>query len=503
MEEVYRSFYTKSDYITEYMVRKIDVKKEDKILEPSAGDGVFIDKVLEVNNNVNISAYDLNPEAIEKLKNKYSNKDNVTITQTDTLMDSSLDNIQRKGGEYDKVIGNPPYGGWLDKEQREILKKKYNLYSKETYSLFLLRCISVLKEGGTLSFIIPDTYLFLHRHTTLRKYLLLNTKIKEVLIFPSKFFPGVKFGYSNLSIITLQKFENKDNLCNNVRIIMDIKSEEYITDIINNKNLQKMKVVEISQEEIYNSVDSTFLIKGEDIYREIINNAEYTLDDVADCVTGIYTGNNSEFMKVNDISVKNSKGYSTIKVSDIVEIGKIKDNILDGIDQKVAYLPIVKGASNMKYIRLSDDWYIDWSKDAIFKYKTAKKARFQNSQFYFKTGIAIPMVKSNKISATLMENKVFDQSIVGVFPKKEKYLYFLLGLSNSDVFRNLIHTINPTANNSANYVKKVPVILPSDEDVNIVTNKVKLIINELKYNFALNTKLQDELNDYFSLLYGV
>ena len=503
MEDVYRSFYTKSDYITEYMVSKINIKKGDKVLEPSAGDGVFIDKVLAVNTNVSISAYDLNPEAIIKLNNKYSSKSNISVTEADTLMDASLDNIAIEGGIYDKVIGNPPYGGWLDKEQREILKKKYNLYSKETYSLFLSRCISLLKNGGTLSFIIPDTYLYLHRHTALRKYLLLNTKIKEILIFPSKFFPGVKFGYSNLSIITLEKAENSENLENNVRIITGLKSEESIREITNNKNIENMDVAEISQKEIYNSIDSVFLLKCEEIYREIINNSEHTLSDIADCVTGIYTGNNSEFMKVKDISVKNAKGYHTIECNEIGEIDKIKSNILDGIDDQGTYLPIVKGASNMKYIRLNDDWYIDWSKEAIFKYKTVKKARFQNSQFYFRTGIAVPMVKSSKIAATLMENKVFDQSIVGVFPKEEKYLYFLLALCNSNVFRDIIHTINPTANNSANYLKKIPVILPSDEDINIVTDKVKLMIGELRNKFTLNIKLQDELNDYFSTLYGV
>ena len=502
MEEVYRSFYTKSDFITEYMVKMIDVKDGDKILEPSAGDGVFIDKVLEVNHNANIYAYDLNPEAIGKLYAKYNDNKNIRITESDTLMDEELDNYSLEGGVYDKVIGNPPYGGWLEKEQRKVLKKKFNIYSKETYSLFLLRCISLLKEGGVLSFIIPDTYLFLHRHKELRKYLLLNTKIKEILIFPSKFFPGVSFGYSDISIITLQKAEKQENLDNVINIITELKSQEVIRDITNSK-LEDVNITQISQDEVLKSVDSTFFIKGDEIYRDIINNSQNTLGDIAHCVTGIYTGNNSEFMKVRDITVKNSKGYSKIEENEIYDYEDVKGNILDGIDSEVAYLPIIKGASNMKYVRATDDWYIDWSKDTIIKYKTVKKARFQNSQFYFKKGIAIPMVKSSKISATLMDKRVFDQSIVGVFPKKDKYLYYLLGLCNSNTFRDIIHTINPTANNSANYLKKVPIIIPSDNELIKIEEKVKCIINDLNNNFKLNEDLQEELNDYFATLYGV
>lgn len=53
----------------------------------------------------------------------------------------------------------------------------------------------------------------------LRKFVLTNTKIEEILIFPSKFFSGVSFGYSNLSSITLQKTTQETALENNVKVI--------------------------------------------------------------------------------------------------------------------------------------------------------------------------------------------------------------------------------------------------------------------------------------------
>ena len=70
------------------------------------------------------------------------------LKRTDTLVDEQLDCFGAIGGHYDKVIGNPPYGAWQDYDKRDLLKKKYpSQYVKETYSLFLLRCISVLKIG--------------------------------------------------------------------------------------------------------------------------------------------------------------------------------------------------------------------------------------------------------------------------------------------------------------------------------------------------------------------
>lgn len=71
---------------------------------------------------------------------------------------------------------------------------------------------------------------------------------------------------------------------------------------------------------------------------------------------------------------------------------------------------------------------------------------FQNCSFYFKKGIAIPMLKSKKIKAALMENKVFHQSIVGIFPKNDDDIFFLLALLNSSIVNDIIHNINPTVN---------------------------------------------------------
>ena len=201
MEHVFCSYYTKSEHITNYMCEMLDLDEGHVVLEPSAGDGVFIDKIKEQFPDISIDALDLNAKAVEILKAKYRNSPNIVARNTDTLFDEILDDYAIKGGHYDRIIGNPPYGGWLDYDTRADLKEKYSgHYAKETYSLFLLRCVSLLKNGGKLSFIIPDTFLFLHRHIRLRELLLTGTKIIEILIFPSNVFPNVQ-GYSNLSIL--------------------------------------------------------------------------------------------------------------------------------------------------------------------------------------------------------------------------------------------------------------------------------------------------------------
>jgi adenine-specific DNA-methyltransferase len=145
----YQAFYTKSTPIVDYMVQKLSLNPTDKIFEPCGGDGVFIEAILDENEFANIDICELNPASIAVLQEKFSTFKNVSIRECDTLLDNDLSFNSNFGGYYDKIIANPPYGAWQDLEKRAILKKMYSeLYAKESYTLFLFRCIELLKEDG-------------------------------------------------------------------------------------------------------------------------------------------------------------------------------------------------------------------------------------------------------------------------------------------------------------------------------------------------------------------
>ena len=132
--------------------------------------------------------------------------------------------------------------------------------------------------------------------------------------------------------------------------------------------------------------------------------------------------------------------------------------------------------------------FINWSKEAIWHYNNDKRARFQNSSYYFRTGIAVPMLKSKKVKAAIINGKVFDQSIVGVFPKDNSNIYFLLALLDSDIVNKIIHNINPTVNNSANYLKRIPIPNYSRNEFNK--------ISELAYNLVHYKEENNDILDF-------
>ena len=71
MKDQFCSFYTNSEDITFYMSSRLGIHDGDIILEPSAGEGIFIDEVLKTRKKVHIDALDINDDAISVLQKKY------------------------------------------------------------------------------------------------------------------------------------------------------------------------------------------------------------------------------------------------------------------------------------------------------------------------------------------------------------------------------------------------------------------------------------------------
>lgn len=490
----YQAYYTKSEPILKYMTDMLHLKPQDTIWEPCGGDGAFVDKILEVSPSSNISVFELNPQAADYLRYKYHNCQNIHIKLTDTLLDNEVIN---RSYQFDKIIGNPPYGAKHTQEKQITLNKVYaNLYSKESYTLFLYACIECLKENGELSFIIPDTFLSLHRHLAIRRYILTHTIIRELTLFPSSFFPGINFGYANLCIITLKKSNDVlRNLSNNIQLRTGFSHVSEISDV----SAGTTRIV--SQNEIYNQLDSAFMFDAPNWINDLINDTKIErIEDIAHCVTGFYSGDDKQYLHPLNEECKNAKKYIAAKSQAICTRTLSKQEEETGINGGQCLIPIVKGG-NRKFFK-PNEWFMDWSQKAVSEYRNSKKCRFQNSSFYFQEGIAIPMIRSKQLTAALIEKRLFDQSIVGVFPKDKSLTLYLLAFLNSSICTKLIKAINPSTNNSANYIKKIPFIRPSEETIREVQNIVTKILSHLRNGVDDVSIYENQLNIIFDELYS-
>jgi len=397
------------------------------------------------------------------------------------------------GGGYDFAIANPPYGAWQEHGKRKDLKKLYNgLYVRETYALFLYQALHLLKPGGRLVFIIPDTYLNLHMHKALRHSILTSSCIEDIALFPSSFFPGVNFGYANLSIITLRRETSAKRINDNpISVSWGYDRVEQLGT--EGPNIRRMLV---RQGDLLNAIDHALFVTDKTEYSSLIAGASQRIGDIADCVTGIYSGNDKAYLRVLSNEIRNGAKYQAVE-QDSIYRGERPP--LNGLMGKECFVPVVKGGG-VRFIK-PDLWFLDWSVDAVTHYKTDKKARFQNPTFYFHKGIAIPMVSSLNVTASLMENRLFDQSIVGVFPHDERHLYYLLGFLNCELCTSLLRVINPSANNSANYVKKLPFVTPTGDQLTHIDGIVLRLLEGVRKTGGCRGDDLKELNEAFESIY--
>jgi predicted RNA methylase len=334
-----RAYYTKSHHIINYMVTMLELQDGVSVFDPCAGDGALIDGVLETGCDVEVTAYELDQVEADKLSRKYSGLDNkVHVRSCDTLLEAT-DSLFSHTTKFDRIIANPPYGAWQDYERRKLLRKHFpNLYVRETYSLFLFKCLDLLNDDGRLVFITPDTYLNLHLHENLRFGILTETAVEEIVLFPSKFFPNLSFGYANLSIITLRRAGDANSLhSHKMRIVKGLKEPSQLL-AISTRSLSKagVEVTHVSQQKVYENPSHAFLVHSDRRIAHYINSSPVTVSDIADVVTGFYSGNDQEYLRRASEATQRGKRYEVVDQSRIA-IG-LEAPPLEGIEELRSFL---------------------------------------------------------------------------------------------------------------------------------------------------------------------
>jgi len=480
----YRAFFTADEALGDYMVGLLDLSEGDRLFEPAAGDGHLIDSVKKTQSTCSITAYELNSKQIDNLNAKFGGDDSVKIVERDTILCPDLDLRETFGPRFTKILANPPYGGWQEYERRDDLKKRFRgFYVRETYTLFLLRCLRLLEQGGKLVFIIPNTFLYLNMHEPLRKYILENFSVETLDIFKSSLFPGISFGYADLCIISITASRADTHHTFRLRFVDTLRDFDSSAHLDANSSF-------ILQRDILRNQNYTIPISSDHASNAGLLEHESLMADIADCVTGFYSGNDKRFLRRASISVKRSNGYEVIEQDQIAAQLEGISKPLEGIEGERCFVPILKGGG-FHFIKPTM-WYVDWSKEAVTHYKTDRRARFQNPSYYFRQGIGFPMVTSSKPTASLIDGGLFDQSIVGIFPKNIE-LEFLLAYCNSKPFWSCLKTINPSANNSARYVLRTPIIRGEPDQEALIGQKTKELLDLIRNCESGSDKLQAEI----------
>lgn len=134
-------------------------------------------------------------------------------------------------GGFDVVIGNPPYGIFIDEDMQEYYSKCFPLtqYKINLFVLFIERMLQIFKKT-TVHFIIPKSLLFNTYYEMIRRELIIKTELREILTITERVFEDAEVGSSLLLLFDIVP---NPNVQNQVRLV----TAETIQDFTETKNL--------------------------------------------------------------------------------------------------------------------------------------------------------------------------------------------------------------------------------------------------------------------------
>ncbi len=380
-----------------------------------------------------------------------------------SLVSSEEFNIDRnKGfqplGGFDVVVGNPPYGTWIDEEHKKWFDDNYKIqdYQKDLYLLFLERYKLLLQDKGLLGVIISNTWLQSIQFNKIRSYLMNEYFWKKVLLLNEKAFEATV----DTHCIIFKKDSQK-----NTNFQVDVRSG-------NNISLSHV----ISQEAT--QIDETTISFGItpdklELYKKIKNNSKQ-LKDFCDVYSGITP------FELGAGSPPQTK-----------EIMQKKPYVVEGNKPTSEWRSLLRGGQIDKYS-------LTWNNDYWVLYGKHLAAPRDPAIFEAKDKLMFRQTGDSIIATYINTDFVARKNLHICLPKGEVNALFILALVNSKLMDLYYSILNPEKGEALAEVKKFHVeILPIP---NISPEAQTPLITHAQKMLDLTKQLNDLSNKFTKLL---
>lgn len=339
--------------------------------------------------------------------------------------------------KYTVVCTNPPYMNNLNNTLKNFAKKKYNDYSGDVFSMFIIRNLEYLAHKGYSAYMTPNVWLYIKSFEKLRSNLIKYKSISSMVLLAKGAFykeatvdvcifvvtntPGIVGSY-----IRLEDYKGD----------MDIQCKAFLDKnrLISDGNLFYRKMKQFAD------------IPGSPISFWISNALlqlfkEKNLKSISCSKAGIVSGNDSLFLR----------RWYEVKLSDITFDANNFNN-----HKIYKWVPINKGGPYRRYygnyeyiINIYDLWNSD---------KVNESVRRSEPEFYFKKALTWSYVTTGKSSFRITENKLSATAAPSLFFYDENNLYYTLAFTNCCIAQKYLDLLNPTINLNVTNVSTLPII---------------------------------------------
>ena len=338
--------------------------------------------------------------------------------------------------KYEAVITNPPYmgGKGFSPRLKTYVEKNYKDTKSDLFAVFIERCNEFTKKNCYTSMITMQSWMFLSSFENLRKNIISNLSIINLIHMPYLGKGGTSLGI-NFGTVSFILKKLKKQIAGIYQYIRYFECD--LNGVPNQFPTINERYKEIEQENFNKIPGSPIAYWVSDKIREIFEKCS-KLENFFEIKEGIKTADNERFVRE----------WWTINNKDIYYLGT-------NLDEK-KYIFTTKGGDYRKWYGNLND-LLFWENNG-YDLKNFKKATITNEENFFKNNITWNRLTTAKISFRYTENgSVPNMAGLCMYKKniKEEYSYFL-SFFNTKIVKYILDLLNPTLNFPPGLIKIIP-----------------------------------------------
>lgn len=299
-EQKLRGAYYTPLQLANAMVNLVARENIRSVLEPSCGDGVFLDSLAQLGMMEgidSISAVEIEPDEAEKVRKTYSCNNHVQVFNEDFF--KFYTRVLGKE-QYDLILGNPPYirYQYLTESQRELQSDILTSHGMRANKLinawvaFLVACVQLLSDNGKIVFVIPAEILQVAYAEDLRLFLSEQLTQITLITFEQLVFPDIE---QEVVVLIGEKGAEEKG----IRIIEMSNLNDFARLDLEQNGFQKMQHVREKWTKYFVNAKEMELIQRIRSDSRFAKFSDFGLINI-----GITTGNNSYFSITEDVCRK-------------------------------------------------------------------------------------------------------------------------------------------------------------------------------------------------------
>lgn len=354
--------------------------------------------------------------------------------------------------KYEVVTTNPPYmaSSGMSVKLSNYLKEYFFASKGDLFSVFIEKSLKITKKNSYAALITQQSWMFLSSFEKLRENLS-NIDFCSILHLGAHAFEELSGEVVQTVAFVMRKSRILDSvtICDRLVNIDNCKKKEQVYLNGRNRILSKKSDFELIPAKPY-----AYWISE----KTLDNFKSEKLENLAEIVSGMTTGNNEVYLKVwNELNIES------------IAFDEMDINNIDL--QKTKWIPYHKGGGMRKWYG-NQDYVVNWSRSSEFN-----RAKTTMTHVYLKPCITWSDISGNSFAGRYCKGGfMFDVKGSCAFSSLEN-LQLLIGIFNSKITPVYVAALNPTTTTQVGDLKRIPYIEPSEQDKVLIRKLVMKCVN--------------------------